>query len=177
MASTNEYGSQVELRKFDLAATDDIKKLADWSTNYAEMIELNTEGIARHHLSVGAYVWGGIAGYAAITVMYSSKVVEFGGLVVDPDMRRLNIGSTLTKNVIQQAREELDPELIVAFSGDKSAPLFKKLGGQVVENANNLPSEVWKLCYICPKHEAAQASGSNCCERVYDMTNIDTGQH
>lgn len=163
----------MECRPFDLSITADIKKLTSWSGS-GDMIPLGLEGIARHHLSTGVYVGGELAGYGAVTVLYSGDIIEFGGLVVDPNMRRHHLGSTIAKHVVKQAREELDPELILAFSSERSALLFEKLGGKVIENANTLPPEVWKLCYICPRHEEALCIGKTCCERAFDITGIDT---
>jgi N-acetylglutamate synthase-like GNAT family acetyltransferase len=138
------------------------------------MLPLSAESVARHQLSTGAYYLGELVGYAAISVIYSKDVIEFGGLVVNSELRRLKVGSGLTRAVVEQARNEIDPTMILAFGNTESGELFKKLGASQVENVQALPSEVWKLCYICPRQELANAAGKSCCERVYDITSINT---
>lgn len=165
--------TRTEFRPFDMEARDDIAKLDAWSSDPTEMMHINTESIARHHLSTGAYVAGELAGYGAITVIYSRETIELGGLVVNPAMRRHRIGSSLVKHLVGLAREELQPSTILAFSNERSSRLFIELGGTVVEDLNSLPNEVWKLCYICPLAESAHAAGKACCNRVLDITGIE----
>lgn len=165
----------IEFREFDLAQVDEMAALHDWSTMHQDMLPLTTESIARHHLSSAAYINGELAGYGAISVIYSREVVEFGGMVVNPNFRRKNIGSSLVRHVVQRAHDELEPEQILAFGNEKSSRLFRRLGGTPVKDVMALPSEVWKLCYICPRADRAKAAGKNCCERVFDLTSIETG--
>lgn len=171
--ANNDFTASIEFRPFDMDWTDDIARLTEWSTASDDMLPLSVESIARHHLSTGAYIFGELAGYGAISVIYSNDVVEFGGLVVNPNLRRHHVGSAIVKKVVEVAHEEMEPNLILAMGNDNSGKLFKRLGGFQVEN-NALPPEVWKLCHICPRLEIAQAAGKQCCDRAFDITNIPT---
>jgi N-acetylglutamate synthase-like GNAT family acetyltransferase len=150
----------------------ELEKLAEWSVADNEMLPLSTESIARHQMSTAAYVFGELAGYGAISVIYSRDVIEFGGLVVNPDLRRYKIGTGIVRHVVTRALEELNPELILAFGNEKSSRLFQKLGGAQVQDVSVLPAEVWKLCHICPRLNQARSEAKSCCERVYDITSI-----
>lgn len=170
-----EYAPAIEFRPFEIASISDVEMVDKWSAQSGDMIPVDEETIRKHHhIATGAYIFGELAAYGAISVVYSKDVIEFGGLVVNPDLRRHKIGTAMVKHVVAKANEEINPELILAFGNPKSSGLFKKLGGRVVDDATTLPSEVWKLCHICPKREQARAVGKNCCERVFDITHIKT---
>jgi N-acetylglutamate synthase-like GNAT family acetyltransferase len=171
--ANNDFTASIEFRPFDMDASADIERLGEWSTASDDMLPLSIESIARHHLSTGAYIFGELAGYGAISVIYSRDVIEFGGLVVNPELRRHHVGSAIVKKVVETAHSEMDLSLILAMGNDNSGRLFKRLGGYQVENGK-LPPEVWKLCHICPRLEIAQAAGKQCCDRAFDITNIST---
>jgi N-acetylglutamate synthase-like GNAT family acetyltransferase len=170
--ANREFEIGTEFRDFDIESRDELDRLAAWSTHSDDMLPLSTESVARHHLSTGAYLAGELAGYAAISVIYSKEVIEFGGLVVNPNMRRHHIGSKLVTEVVTKAREEIDPRLILAFGNDNSARVFQKLGASQIDDISELPPEVWKLCHICPRLEIARTAGKSCCDRVFDLTSV-----
>ena len=173
----NNFGHESGLvfRDLDLESDQDVHNLIEWSNRPDEMIPLSYESLARHHLSTCAYLDNELAGYAAVSVIYSSDVVEFGALVVNPDLRGHKIGSELTRKVVSKVSQELRPSLILAFANEKSSKLFKKLGGKSWQDTDLLPPEVWKLCHICPRLSTARELGNKCCERVFDITLIETG--
>ncbi len=159
----------------------DIEQIVRWSTRES-MVSISKNSIGGHQMGVAAYASGTrldgnvLAGYGAITNIYSRNVVELGGLVTNPRIRGLGVGSHLVKRLVQRVREELTAEQILAFSNYSSATLFAKLGGIQIENANeSLPPEVWKLCHLCRFYDDAQSIGDQCCGRVFDITNIEVG--
>jgi N-acetylglutamate synthase-like GNAT family acetyltransferase len=166
----------IDFRSFDMDAVSDIERLASWSRESPEMLPLSVESIARHHLSTGAYILGELAGYGAISVIYSREVVEFGGLLVSPNFRGHGVATALVKHVVSKAREELDPMQVLTFTNEKSFGLFKRLGGVVIDDMDTLPNEVWKLCHICPSYGRMMSAGKICCNRVLDITNIDVAR-
>lgn len=164
---------QMEFCDAAYAWPEHIFRLGEWSVASGEMIPLDPRKIVHHRLGVLGFLDGELAGYAAVTEVYSPSVVEVGGLVVNPDMRRRGVGSALIRRVINQAREWLAPDQVFAFANEKSKPLFEQLGGVLVTDVmNDLPDEVWKLCNVCPRYQEACAVGKQCCDRVLDITGI-----
>lgn len=164
----------IEFFPASLATPRDIDLLAEWSVASGEMIPLSRERMNTHCLSTVGYVAGQIASYAAVTEVYSGHVIEVGGLVVNPELRKRQVGTRTIAHVMNRIVVDLGsaPSMILAFANDKSKPLFEKLGGEVVEDVAGLPSEVWKQCYNCPRLEEARAMGKNCCDRVLNITSI-----
>lgn len=155
------------------APIESVVRLADWSVESGEMIPLTYSRILRHRIGLLGFLDGNLAGYAAVTEVYSPSVIEVGGLVVNPDMRRRGIGTAMITQIMAEAREWLGPDQVFAFANNKSKPLFEAMGGVLVEDVmNDLPDEVWKLCDRCPRFEEACAIGKQCCDRVLDITNI-----
>ena len=153
-------------------------EIARWS--YKEsMIPITFDSVAEHHLPTVALARTNegvrLAGYSAITQIYSKYIIELGGLIVSPDFRGMRVAQQVVKRVVTRANEELEPDMILAFSNKNSASIFQKLGGEVVADATMLPAEVWKLCLNCKNYqEAVIECGMNCCGRVYDITRIET---
>ena len=164
----------IEFLPAGLVAPRDINLLAGWSVASGEMIPLSVERMASHCLGAVGYVLGEVASYAAVTEVYSEDVIEVGGLVVNPALRKRQVGTRTIAHVMNRVTVDLGstPSMILAFANDKSKPLFEKLGGEVVEDVAGLPSEVWKQCHNCPRLEEAKAVGKNCCDRVLDITSI-----
>lgn len=166
------YETELEYREFDIASREEVALLAEWSSANDAMIPLHYEGLAHHQLATGAYWRGELAGYAAISVVYSHDVIELGGLVVNPALRQHRVGTGVVQEVLRKAHDEFEPSLILAFGNETSARLFKRLGAVVIDDIESLPSEVWKLCHICPRYEAACLAGKQCCDRALDLTPI-----
>lgn len=155
-----------------------LSQIAHWSEEES-MIPITFGSIAEHHLPtvVLAHTNEGVklAGYSAITQIYSKYIIELGGLIVNPELRGMKVAQQVVKRVVARANEELEPDMILAFSNKNSASIFQKLGGKVVADATMLPAEVWKLCLNCKNYqEAVIECGMNCCGRVYDITRIET---
>jgi N-acetylglutamate synthase-like GNAT family acetyltransferase len=153
-------------------------EIARWSDEES-MIPITFDSIAGHHLSTVAlaHTTEGIrlAGYCAITQIYSRYIIELGGLIVSPDFRGMRVAQQVVKRVVARATEELEPDMILAFSNKNSASIFQKLGGEVIADATTLPHKVWKLCINCRNYqEAVIECGMDCCGRVYDITRIET---
>lgn len=156
-----------------------IEAVVRWSTSES-MIPINTFSIQRYRFPNAAFADNTqtgereIAGYAAITHIYSRRVIELGGLVINPKYRGLGIASELVKKTATEAREHLEPEQILAFSNHSSGGLFSKLGGERIEDADTLPPEVWKACHVCRFYEKEVIRcGKICCGRVFDITRIE----
>ncbi len=139
------------------------------------MVPITEDSLRRHHVGVVAVRDSGeFAGYTAVTHVYSQHTVELGGLLVPPELRGRGIAQSLVHSVVERAHQEMEVDMILAFSNQDSANIFRKLGGRVVPNPEILPSEVWKVCHSCRFfEEAVIKGGENCCGRVYDITDIN----
>lgn len=179
MASASSYylpDSSIEIRDFLHNSPENeeaINQIVRWSTRES-MVAIGALSIHTHSFAKAAYTSNDneLVGYAAITHIYSPDVMELGGLMVSSAVRGRGVGSLLTKAVVEHAKEIMDPHQIIAFSNTDSAPIFKKLGGDQIEDAASLPDEVWKICHTCRFYEEALEENKACCGRVYDITNI-----
>lgn len=165
-----------EIRDFstkDPSNADKVNQVIRWSVRES-MVAISPDSIGSHNFSKAAFIndTDTIIGYGAITHIYSSQIVELGGLVVDETARGQGVASRIVRAVVRSTLESIDPLQIIAFSNTKSAPIFSKLGATQVDNALDLPSEVWKVCHTCRYYDEALASGDMCCGRVYDITNV-----
>lgn len=180
--SHSRSGIEVEVRDIaDITQHDQYRsEIARWSDEES-MIPITFDSITRHHLATVAlaHTTEGIrlAGYGAITQIYSKHIIELGGLIVNSDFRGMKVAQQVVKRVVSRANDELDPDMILAFSNKNSASIFQKLGGEVIADATTLPTEVWKLCINCRNYqEAVIECGMDCCGRVYDITRIETAK-
>lgn len=150
-----------------------LQGVCNWSEHSGTMLPLNQESIRNHPLGMVALSPdGNITGYAAITTIYDGLVAEFGGLVVDPALRKQGIATALTQRVLQHASICMpDIEQIIAFANSKSLPLFQNLGGITIGERETLPSGCWELCEACPK-KPTNPGQQTCCDTVVDLTNI-----
>src|SRR5574343_587226 len=124
--NTQEQPSHITLDFHEFRTADDwdryavyVKEVMDVSRDES-MIPITDSSIRDHHLPTMALtpVEGHIefAGYAAITQVYSDRVVELGGLVVNSKFSGRGVAQRLVRRVIARALEELSPEMILAFS-------------------------------------------------------------
>jgi N-acetylglutamate synthase-like GNAT family acetyltransferase len=163
----------------DAGNEEDVNKIIRLSSRES-MVSISLDSIAKHAFSKAAYIGGAdssmpereLAGYGAITHLYSSSVLELGGLVVSEKFRKSGIASMLIKSIVADTKKTMDPELIIAFTNPTSSSIFARLGGSQIEDARSLPPEVWKVCHVCRFYDDAVAKGDNCCGRVYDITDI-----
>lgn len=172
---------EVNFEVFDHTNTDHIgaaAQIAEWSAQSASMIPLKDEAMSLHPLGILAFCAesGQLAGYAGITVQYNDALLEFGGLVTSPDLRRQGIGQSLTEYVLSMASEASSSyKQVIAFGNEKSGQLFKKLGGSTLSVLGRcaLTKDVWKLCKTCPsKPSSFSVEDPGCCDRVYDLTKL-----
>lgn len=152
---------------------DHVERIIRWSVRES-MVPINPDTIQKHQLAHVARVEDRLAGYGAVTHIYSGNVIELGGLVVGERFRGMGIASGLVETIVASAREELKPEMILAWSNPTSATLFSRLGGKQVADAQTLPAEVWKLCHTCRYYdEYVEEMGKICCGRVFDVTHVN----
>lgn len=153
-------------------------QIAEWSAQSASMIPLTNEVMSLHPLGILAFCVesGQLAGHAGITVKYNDELLEFGGLVTSPDLRRQGIGQSLTEYVLSMANEASPSyKQVIAFGNEKSGKLFEKLGGSTLSVLGRcaLTKDVWKLCKTCPSKPASfSVEDPDCCDRVYDLTKL-----
>lgn len=155
---------------------ENINQIIRWSVRES-MVAISPASIRSHNFAKAAFTVNDetILGYGAVTHIYSSQIVELGGLVVHEATRGMGIASKIIKSVVSHTLETMKPLQVIAFSNTESAGIFTKLGGKQVEDALSLPSEVWKVCHTCKYYDEALARDEGCCGRVYDITNIDVG--
>lgn len=152
-------------------AVDDIVALSRGES----MVAISHQSIRSHHVPVAAFMGGELAGYGAVTHIYSPYVVEVGGLLVPERFRREGIATQVLRRVVGLAQAHLTPDMIISFGNSESSELFCKVGAKVLEHpAAQLPPEVWKVCETCRFYEAeVLEKGRLCCGRVFDVTGIN----
>lgn len=156
------------------------EQIAGWSEQSGSMIPLSSKSMSRHLKGQLAFIEQNdqLAGYAGITIGYTEQLVEFGGLVTDPKLRRKGIGQSITEYVLDHFEGAADHE-IIAFANDKSSKLFEKLGYAPLTGLGKcaLAKDVWKLCQTCPtKPNDFSGQKPNCCDTIYDLTASTGGQ-
>lgn len=178
----NKLNDRIEISPVEdrMALFNDSKETIYELSQHNSMIPINEESIDSHNLrtlALGVDQQLGVtrfAGYAAITLVYSSEVIELGGLVIDPSFRGRGIAGKLTRNIIARAGEMWPNAEIIAFANEKSGRVFNRLGAHRIEDPENeLMPEVWKTCSLCTGFkEYVTEMGERCCRRVYDLSEI-----
>ncbi len=153
-------------------------QIAEWSKQSGSMIPLTPHAMSQHPIGALAFSAedGELAGYAGITVQYNEKLLEFGGLVTNPELRRKGIGQSLTEYVAAMVASVCsETKQVIAFGNEQSGKLFEKLGCSPLEAIGRcaLTKDVWKLCKTCPTQpKNFSAEDPDCCDRVYDLTKL-----
>lgn len=101
-------------------------------------------------------------GFGAQTFDWPDDWKELGAVVVDPKKRKQGIGSRVVTELVEKAKSVGGKPF--ALCNDKSIGLFLKNGGEIIDDPNLLPPEVWDECIKCPNFKKAKAQGKICCD-------------
>lgn len=101
-------------------------------------------------------------GFGAQTFDWPDGWKELGAVVVDPKKRKQGIGSKVVTELVEKAKSAGGKPF--ALCNNKSIDLFLKNGGEVIDDPNVLPTEVWSQCVNCPNYKKAKRQGKICCD-------------
>lgn len=105
--------------------------------------------------------------HSAITFLYSdARMVEVGGAIVAPEKRRKGFGTIAALAVTELAHEKFPGWKVMVLCNAASLPIFLRLGGKVVgfEDLDQIPTEAWEACLICPNYQKTKEAGKICCD-------------
>ena len=105
--------------------------------------------------------------HSAITYVYAEQnVVELGGVIVAPHVRRKGYGTLAAQAAVKLAGSQYPGWTKLVLCNAASLPIFLGLGGQIVthEQVSMVPVEAWEACKTCPKYAETKALGKICCD-------------
>ncbi len=103
-------------------------------------------------------------GFGAITFHWPNNFMEVGAVVVKEEKRGNGLGHKIVQDLIELAKTKYPDAKLFALCNDNSIKLFLDNNGEIINNPNDLPDEVWKECQNCPKFMLAKSQGKLCCD-------------
>lgn len=144
------------------------EQVANWTKEAGTMLPKSNEEISAFIENDRAVIaWNGdgsLAGFAAVTFDWPDNWKELGAVIVEPGHREHGLGHKLVSNLIYKAQEKFPEAKYFALCNEKSLKIFLDNGGQIIEDANLLPDEVFEECKNCPMKEKATKDGKLCCD-------------
>jgi|GEM_PF-2490445 len=114
-------------------------------------------------------------GHAGIVTQYpDTKQIEIGTVIAAPHMRGKEVGTAATYAVLALGKEIFPGWTPMAMANTKSAKLFEKYGGKVMDTTLLSPT-VFEYCVTCPNRPPQPENGPPvCCDTPYDLSPILT---
>jgi N-acetylglutamate synthase-like GNAT family acetyltransferase len=142
--------------------------IAGWTREAGTMLPKSPEDIAEFIESGNAIVaWNGNgrpSGFAAITFDWPGGWKELGALIVEPGHREKGLGHRLVCELVDKAKEKYPDSHFFALCNDRSLKLFLENGGEIIDDPDLLPKEVWGECVNCPMRVVAMQTNKLCCD-------------
>lgn len=107
--------------------------------------------------------------HTAITFLYEGeKILEIGGLIVEPTKRQMGYATLATKAILFLAKDKFPGWKVMALCNHMSLPILLKEGGVVVdqEQAHLIPKAAWEACTTCPNYAKAKKEEKLCCDTL-----------
>lgn len=151
------------------------QKISDWTQNSTMLAKTPDDMVAlfeRGHSVVMVNAKGEPVSHAAATFVYSDGSIEVGGVVTPVEHSRKGLATHAVAALITHLQYLYPEQLLFALANEKSAPLFAKIGGQVMQSWE-LSSEVWGPCASCTSPKKTHTA---CCDTAYKLTNVYGGK-
>ncbi|MEI6316423.1 MAG: GNAT family N-acetyltransferase [bacterium] len=133
-------------------------------TKFERLVELAKNGFlfvafAREHF----------VGCSAITAEYPDGSFEFGSWAVHTSFQRGGIGKHLLEQTLLV--EKLEGKKVIAVANSNSAPIFKKMGYELISQ-NNVHQDFFNFCQICscPNKDKLN-NGQKCVDKFFLLQN------